>query len=355
MRPNHDAAEEEVEAPHRRRLATPSTTAASHGDQQSSAEPPQATRPLVDPRYRFLARFGATILSGGIAAIPMALYHYQAELGLVPQEVWFVGYILAHRWTDALPFPSLRRMSRRTGVSTQMLHRYKQSLIEKGYLTTIPRHRPSGGRTSNYYDFTGLFKALEEHLMHDRRSSGWLPSVDDDGGDDSPDTDPDQPPLPGARQRAETGAGEGPWTGPVRAELPAPDRQNVPLNQTPFVQSPSLETVAKSERVPRQTRERPSRHSENERPPTPIKALPPSGTDLWRSALSKLTAELSAATISAWIEPLVLEPPPAGAPPGSPLRLVCASAFHLQHVNRRYRAALERALGAPIELLLSAA
>src|SRR5690349_12870013 len=74
-----------------------------------------AAAPATDPRYRFLSRFGATLLSGGIAAIPMALYHYQAELGLAPQEVWFVGYILAHRWTDALPYPSLRRMSRRTG------------------------------------------------------------------------------------------------------------------------------------------------------------------------------------------------------------------------------------------------
>src|SRR5215510_3137311 len=114
------------------------------------ARPPERGAPESpdpDARYRFLARFGATILAGGIAAIPTSLYHYQAELGLVPQEVWFVGYILAHRWTDALPYPSLRQMSRRSGISAQMLHRYKQSLVEKGFLTIIPRHRPSGGRT----------------------------------------------------------------------------------------------------------------------------------------------------------------------------------------------------------------
>jgi hypothetical protein len=126
-------------------------------------------------------------LSGGIAAIPMALYHYQAELGLVPQEVWFVGYILAHRWTSALPYPSLRRMSRRTGVSTQMLHRYKQSLIEKGYLATIARHRPSGGRTSNFYDFSNLFIALEQMLRRDRRAQSWQPTADEtDTLDDEP-------------------------------------------------------------------------------------------------------------------------------------------------------------------------
>ena len=109
--------------------------------------------PLRDPRYRFLARFGSVILSGGIAAVPRALYYYQAELGLLPQEVWFVGYILAHRWTAELPYPSLRKMAHRTGVTYQMLHRYKNSLIAKQYLQVLPRNRQNGGRTTNSYDF----------------------------------------------------------------------------------------------------------------------------------------------------------------------------------------------------------
>ena len=347
-----------VEAPQRRRLAVPSPSAAERGDRGEVASGPG--RPLVDPRYRFLARFGATILSGGIAAIPMALYHYQAGLGLVPQEVWFVGYILAHRWTDSLPFPSLRRMSRRTGVSTQMLHRYKQSLIEKGYLTTIPRHRPSGGRTSNYYDFTALFKALEECLLQDRRGAGWMPSADDDGGDDGgPDGgsdrtarfDPDpeaqgpaypyQPALTEVGQPAVSGVDPPGGIVPVHQERPAPGRQNVPRKQTPSVQTPSLEPERKEARVPRGTPERPSRIS--------------GSANLWQRTLAALAGELSPATIGAWIEPLVCEPPPPGAPAGTPVRLVCASAFHLQHINRRYRAALERAIGAPVELLLPAA
>ena len=53
----------------------------------------------------FLARYGAAILRGGIAAIPRALYRYQAELGLPPQLVWFVSAILAHKWDANLPTP----------------------------------------------------------------------------------------------------------------------------------------------------------------------------------------------------------------------------------------------------------
>jgi hypothetical protein len=49
--------------------------------------------PHTDPRRErgFLERFGATILQGGIAPVPTTLYFYQAELGLLPQEVWFIG------------------------------------------------------------------------------------------------------------------------------------------------------------------------------------------------------------------------------------------------------------------------
>ena len=166
-----------------------------------------------DARYRFLSRFGSVILSGGIAAIPKALCMYSAELGLVPQEVWFVGYILAHRWTAELPFPSLRKMSVHTGVSPQMLHRYKNSLIEKGYLETIPRTRPSGGRTSNYYDFTGLFQKLELLLIRDNGGRAEDLEGDEEEGGDQPEytppskpqfTAPGKPGLSGASKRGST-------------------------------------------------------------------------------------------------------------------------------------------------------
>jgi hypothetical protein len=171
-----------------------------------------------DHRYQFLARFGAVILSGGIAAIPKALYMYSAELRLIPQEVWFVGYILAHRWTAELPFPSLRKMSAHTGVSPQMLHRYKNSLVEKGYLEIIPRTRPSGGRSSNYYDFSGLFARLEELLTRDNGGRAEDLEGDDEEGGGQPQlpppgkpqlTPPGKPGLSGAGKRGATAPDNG--------------------------------------------------------------------------------------------------------------------------------------------------
>jgi hypothetical protein len=195
-----------------------------------------------DYRYRFLSRFGSVILSGGIAAIPKALYMYSAELGLVPQEVWFVGYILAHRWTAELPFPSLRKMSVHTGVSPQMLHRYKNSLIEKGYLETIPRTRPSGGRTSNYYDFSGLFQQLELLLIRDNGGRPEDLEGDEEEGADQPQyTPPGKPQFTGPGKSGLSGAGKRGATGPAngRAQHVNRDMHTEPNHEGPADKFPS--------------------------------------------------------------------------------------------------------------------
>ena len=182
-----------------------------------------ARRPDSDPlprdaRYRFLARFGSVILSGGIAAVPRALYYYQAELGLLPQEVWFVGYILAHRWTAELPYPSLRKMAHRTGVTYQMLHRYKNSLIAKHYLQVIPRSRQNGGRTTNSYDFSGLFQALERLLLRDR---GLMEeSIDDPDPDLGDADDPSQPELIAPRHSESIALGKARLSGGGQRQRP---------------------------------------------------------------------------------------------------------------------------------------
>lgn len=111
-----------------------------------------------------MERFGETILSGGVAAIPFALFRYQAELNLAPEEVWFAAYVLAFKWGEGLPYPSLRKMEKATGVPRRRLHRIKDRLTRKGYLDVINQQREDGGQERNLYDFSGLFDALKWHI-----------------------------------------------------------------------------------------------------------------------------------------------------------------------------------------------
>jgi hypothetical protein len=300
----------------------------------------------------------------------MALYHYQADLGLVPQEVWFVGYILAHRWTAELPYPSLRRMSRRTGVSTQMLHRYKQSLIEKGYLSTIPRHRPSGGRTSNYYDFSGLFQTLEHRLRRDRRDTAWRPTADEAGDPTEPDESLDDdgmtaPTAMPASQRAEDMtwadaiaiASQRGLTGAAKSTLPARSDAEETAPAMPSGQRKKSRST---------TRKREPAIAEQERssPPTASTPRETPKRDLhnlesrWMEARAALVDELSAAAYSAWIEPLEVDTSGVSDARGGDgsaepsTVLLCRTMFHQQQVERRYRGAIERALGVPVTFVV---
>ncbi|HKP53141.1 MAG TPA: helix-turn-helix domain-containing protein [Chloroflexia bacterium] len=115
----------------------------------------------------FAARFGRIILQNGIAALPSALYHYQGKLELSAQQVWLVSYILSHKWDEDLPYPSLKKMAKRTTLSLSQLQRIKNSLCEMGYLMVYPRFNERLGQGTNAYDFAALFDRIETLLSED--------------------------------------------------------------------------------------------------------------------------------------------------------------------------------------------
>lgn len=128
------------------------------------------TRPADRPaRYgsSFEARFGRVILQHGIAAIPSAIFHYQGEIGLKAQHIWFIAYILSHKWDEDLPYPSLSNMARCAGVTLRNIQFIKSDLCRAGMLAVTERYNGKGGRDSNAYDFTGLFAHLEDLISEE--------------------------------------------------------------------------------------------------------------------------------------------------------------------------------------------
>ncbi len=134
----------------------------------------------------FAARFGRAILKHGIAAIPSALFHFQGKLGLSAQQVWFVSYILSHKWDEELPYPSIAQMSRCTGVSDRMLRYRCNELHHLGYLQMYPRFLESGGQGSNYYDFGSIFARLEEIIAQEPPRPNAIRDGDGDGDGERP-------------------------------------------------------------------------------------------------------------------------------------------------------------------------
>ena len=94
----------------------------------------------------FEARFGRAILQHGIAAIPSAIFHYQGEIELKAQHVWFISYILSHKWDEDLPYPSLSNMARCAGVTLRNIQFIKSDLCRAGMLAVTERYNGKGGR-----------------------------------------------------------------------------------------------------------------------------------------------------------------------------------------------------------------
>lgn len=119
------------------------------------------------PDHSFVARFGSVIVSRGVAAVPQALFTFEGDLGLTPQQMWFILYILSVPWAPPFPYPSLLKMATRTGYSKMQLHEIKNSLVSGGLLKLVRRTKEDGGQDSNGYDFAPLFEVLRKRLQGD--------------------------------------------------------------------------------------------------------------------------------------------------------------------------------------------
>ena len=194
--------------------------------------------------YRFVARYGRVIAQAGIATIPQALFTYQRLLQLSAAQVWFICYILAHKWTTDLPYPSLKLMAARTGYSQQHLHNLKDSLVTLGYLSVIRRMGAAGGQETNAYDFNGLFATLIAHL----RGSGSTPLTPPANATETLQETAAGTPLPGEK-RDEPPKNEDTVEGPRRR------RGQQRAMATP-AGDPAVDTIPTWQSLPRHTVER---------------------------------------------------------------------------------------------------
>lgn len=184
--------------------------------------------------FRFDARYGRLIRKAGIGTIPFAIFYYMAELELSPQEVWLIGYVLSHRWTSELPYPAVRELARRSGVSTKTIEKYKKGLETKDYLEVVRRTRADGGNTSIGWDFSPLFEQIDHLITRDleqwiRRNPQFLEEdfSDLDGSGDFGDNPVDKSSpvrrgLPGAVIDGYHGASEGGLDGAEEGEVDGP-------------------------------------------------------------------------------------------------------------------------------------
>lgn len=220
--------------------------------------------------FSFDARYGRLIRKAGIATVPFALFHYQGELGLEPQHTWLITYVLAFRWTADLPYPAIREIVRRSGVTSKTIQKYKTELMAKGYLRTYRRVRADGGNSSLAWDFSPLFEEIDRLISRDldfwtRRNPQFLEeeTLLLPEGDGSPT--PGEDGSPGDGEEVSTGAGREGSPAPPAGRPPAPGAGS------PAHEEDQFRTRRSEEDHPNQTR--PSRRS-----PSFARTRPATGT-----------------------------------------------------------------------------
>lgn len=110
--------------------------------------------------YRLSVRFGEEILARGHTAIPNLVLNYYVPLGLTGPELLFTIHVWQHWWSDRDPYPSLRTIASRMGISVRQAKRYVESLESKGFLRVVERFLPDGSQTTNEFDYSPLIHAV---------------------------------------------------------------------------------------------------------------------------------------------------------------------------------------------------
>lgn len=111
-------------------------------------------------------KWGLPVAERGFAQVPNYLLLLNQFLDeddrLGPAEMLLLVQLVGAWWKkDAPPFPSIRTLSLRTGVSPRQVQRAIKSLEEKGMLKS-ERRRVRGIISSNVYDLTPLVGVLND-------------------------------------------------------------------------------------------------------------------------------------------------------------------------------------------------
>jgi predicted transcriptional regulator len=113
----------------------------------------------------------------GFTAVPNALIHSQAELGLSANDLVVALNLLSHWWyRERLVFPGTALIAKRTGMHVRNVQRTISKLQKLGLIKRVKR-----GTGGSAYEFDGLIEATErmaeKHEWRSRKVQQRLPAV----------------------------------------------------------------------------------------------------------------------------------------------------------------------------------
>jgi DNA-binding transcriptional ArsR family regulator len=107
-------------------------------------------------KHNVAARWTPHLAKDGWTPVVDAFLDFYHGLKISNTEAMFLIHLIRHKWTTRMPYPSFSKIASKMGLSVDAIRLHAKSLQKKGYLKRIERKG-----TSNLYDLSGLFSALE--------------------------------------------------------------------------------------------------------------------------------------------------------------------------------------------------
>lgn len=117
-----------------------------------------------------ISKWGREVAAGGFTQIPNHLIRINMfvhdDVKLSPTEMLVLLQLVASWWKkDEMPFPSMRTLSERIGISERQVQRSIKSLEQKGYVKA-EKKKIKGVIAANVYDMTPLVEILKTVAEH---------------------------------------------------------------------------------------------------------------------------------------------------------------------------------------------
>jgi DNA-binding MarR family transcriptional regulator len=113
-------------------------------------------------------RWTPTLIRSGHIPVARTFLRNYSSLNppLTPTEALFVIHLMDFKWDEKAPYPGYKTLAKHMGVSPKMVRRYAQALETKGYLK-----RELRTSQTNLFELSPLFKALEDRVLQENRTS----------------------------------------------------------------------------------------------------------------------------------------------------------------------------------------
>lgn len=119
-----------------------------------------------------IRKWGADVMREGFTILPAILLRGQQRLGLNPTQTMVLIHLTDYWWQkDKNPYPAMKTIAERMGISRRQLQRYMDDLEQAGLLHRIERRAQHRGKLSNEFDLSGLVSRLKELAPEFREAS----------------------------------------------------------------------------------------------------------------------------------------------------------------------------------------